>query len=157
MRGHHANDPIQDILRGFLSGQRFHVLADGQIQSPKSRLPKGYLPPGPWQPLREWMAITLPMAALPGRTNSRVHLSLVPCESMSDPTVLMTQIEPWFRYGTEAPQVRLEPLRFAMNAHGDILIQGHPLPSMEGRRFVVTEQIAVPAGWTWYPAVDGSI
>jgi hypothetical protein len=30
---------VWDLLRGFLSGQRFHVLADGQLQSPQARVP----------------------------------------------------------------------------------------------------------------------
>lgn len=52
LRGSVLNEPIDEILKGLLSGKRFRVLADGQIQSPKELVPKGYLPEREWTALR---------------------------------------------------------------------------------------------------------
>ena len=157
LRGTRHDDVVQNILRGLLSGKRFGVLADGQLQSPKSRLPKGHLPSGPWRPIRDWMTLSLPSAALSGQTPERVRLTLTRSDHFQDPEVLLTTIAAWLRYGDEAPLVRLGRLQFAMKSGGDVLIRGQPLPSMPGRRFAVTDQIAVPAGWTWSPPVAAAV
>ena len=57
----------------------------------------------------------------------------------------------------EAPQVRLDRWRFAVAADGRVAVHGQPLPPLPGRRWVEQEGIAVPAGWTWTPAVEAAL
>jgi len=38
-----------------------------------------------------------------------------------------------------------------------VLVQGEPLPPLPGRRFVVQGNVAVPAGFSWQPAVSPAV
>ena len=157
VRGSLISAEVEEILRGFLSGKRFLVLPDGQIQSPKDRVPRGYLPAGPWTALRDWMTVGMPPAALPGRCDARLQLKLIPTTQVKDPDILVTHIEAWVAYGSQIAQVRLDRLLFAMAGDGSVLVRGRPLPSMPGKRLVECDGIAVPAGLTWSPAVEGAV
>lgn len=157
LRGNLMNSQVEEVLRGFLSGRRFLVLPDGQLQSPKDRVPRGYLPDGPWIALRDWMTVGLPPASLPGCCDGRLPLTLVPSSKVTDPDILVTHFDAWLAWGSRAAQVRLDPLSFAKATGGTVLVRGRPLPSMPGRRLVENDGIAVPAGLAWSPAVEPAI
>jgi hypothetical protein len=40
---------------------------------------------------------------------------------------------------------------------GRVIVRGAPLPPLPGVRLVEQDGIAVPAGWTWYPAIDAVV
>ncbi len=153
-RGKELTDQVNLILRGFLNGERFHVLPDGQLRSPQSRVPQGHLPSGPWISLGDWMQFELPVAALAGTVPERLTLRIVRTASLpQEPDLLLTDAATWRQYALSAPQLRLRPLRFACDTTGRVLVQGRPLPPIPGQRFVLREGVAVPAGWSWQPAV----
>lgn len=157
-RGDELSEQIDLILRGFLSGKRFHVLPDGQLRSPQARVPQGRLPEGPWTLLRKWMQIELPVAALSGELAERLALRIVPSISPpQDPDLLLTDAAIWRQYAIAAPQLRLHSLQFACDATGRVLVQGRPLPPLPGKRFMVHDGIAIVAGWSWEPAVSTTI
>ena len=157
-RGDELSEPVDLILRGFLSGQRFQVLPDGQLRSPQARVPQGHLPKGPWMPLRKWIQIELPVAALSGELVERMALRIVPADaSPRESNLLLTDAATWRSYALEAPELRLDPLRFACDATGRVIVHGVPLPPVPGKRFVVYDGIAVVAGWSWEPAVPTTI
>ena len=156
-RGQQLDPDIDAILRGFLSGKRFLVLADGQLQSPRELVPKGYLPDGSWVPLREWLRLEMPIAQLGGRLANRLTFRWVRSQSALEPKLMLADLADWTRYGTQAPEVRLRHLKFAQDQQGRVAICGSPLPPIPGERFAVYAPVAVPAGWYWSPEVDASV
>jgi hypothetical protein len=144
---------LERTLRTLPGGVRYSILPDGQLLAVGARVPKGQLPPGPWTPLARWLAVELPQAALPGEIEARVPLSLVRGGQIEEPDALLTARESWVRYVVEAPQVRLDRLRFAAAADDRVFVHGKPLPPLAGQRCVVRGGVAVPTGWTWLPPV----
>ena len=74
----------------------------------------------------------------------------------------------WAAYAVAAPQVRLDRWRFAVAGDGRVAVHcqfqsrqvtnlSYILPPLPGQRWVEQEGIAVPAGWTWSPAVETAI
>jgi hypothetical protein len=157
-RGEDRSEQVDFILRGFLSGQRFDVLPDGQLRAPHARVPRGFLPTGPWIPLRSWLELELPVAGLAGQLGERRALGVVRAAAVArEPELLITDAASWHRYALAAPQVRLRPLRFACDGKRRVLLQGRPLPPLPGTRFVVLDGIAIAAGWTWEPRVPPAV
>ena len=70
---------------------------------------------------------------------------------------MLTTLEEFHRFIFKAANVRLERLRFAASNDGRVLVHGTPLPPLPGQRFVLHQGVAVPAGFTWQPAVTPEI
>ena len=157
LRGPALDEKLHRRLAAIPGGQRFYVLADGQLQPVASRLPKGRLPGGPWTPLPKWLALGLPPATLAGRSAERAPMVLVRSAHAETASVLLTTIDRWEAYATGAAQVRLDRWQFALADDGRVVVRGEPLPPLPGQRWVDREGIAVPAGWHWSPPVEAAI
>lgn len=138
-------------------GARYEVLADGQLVPHLARVPRGYLPTGPWQSLRTWLSLALPPAQCPQGFAEKVTLQLVRDAQPRTLNLLLTNVAAWERWASAAPAVRLQPLRFAAAADGRVLVHGTPLPAMPGDLYCESQGIAAPAGWHWLPAVDAPV
>jgi hypothetical protein len=154
VQGTKLDESLARQLRRHPHARRHWVLDDGQLISPEKRVPNGYLPEGPWVPLRDWMTVCLPPALFAAQQESRLPVSLVRSSDAQEPAVLMTNITHWHQYGSQAPKVRLDRWLFAAAADGRVLVRGIPLPPLPGERFVVEGDIAVPVGWSWSPPVQ---
>jgi hypothetical protein len=157
LRGPALDEKLHRRLAAMPAARRFHVLPDGQLQAVTSHVPKGWLPKGPWIPLRQWLALRLPTAGLTGRSDRSVPMILVRSTRPENASVLLTTIDCWATYAVEAPQVRLKRWRFAVADDGRVIIWGQPLPPLCGERWVDHNGVAVPAGWCWSPPVEASI
>jgi hypothetical protein len=62
----------------------------------------------------------------------------------------------WLAFAETAPAIRLAGLRFARTDAGRVHVTGKPLPSLPGARYVVSDGIATPAGFTWAPRVTSA-
>ncbi|QDU59382.1 hypothetical protein Pan216_02100 [Planctomycetes bacterium Pan216] len=149
-----GEDDRRDRIILALPGDRFRVLPDGQLVRPHQLVPKGRIPEGPWHPLAEWMSVSLAPAGFAGELADRRKLTLVRGGTVRDATLLLTSVHAWRDYAASAPRVRLDPLVFAMNRSGDVIIKGSPLPPLVGTRYVERDGVAVEAGWTWEPALE---
>jgi hypothetical protein len=154
LRGPQSGEALQWQLAAVAGARRFSVLPDGQLLPLGARVPQGWLPQGPWTGLSRWMGLDLPPSQLAGRSEATVALALVRSDRMEEASLLLTQLGLWTAYAIHAPQVRLDRWRFAVAADGRVAIEGRPLPPLPGQHWVVREGIAVPAGWTWTPAVE---
>lgn len=157
VRGPTLDEPLELRLRSLPGAQRFDVDAANRLTLIGQRIPSGTLPAGDWRPLRDWFAVELPGAALAGVTDERMPLELVRGGNPAEPTLLRLDLDAWREYAIEAPQVRLERWTFAVSESRAALVRGTPLPPLPGERFVESAGIAVPAGWTWTPAVEASV
>ena len=127
------------------------------IAARRARVPQGRLPQGPWTALFQWMRLELPLALFAGRGDEALSPVLVRSDRMDEASLLLTPFDLWVAYATEAPQVRLDRWRFAVAADGRVAVHGQPLPPLPGQRWVEREGIAVPAGWTWTPALEAGL
>jgi MoxR-vWA-beta-propeller ternary system domain bpX2 len=156
LRGDEAVAPIVELL----PAARFFELVETDRLRPIGRLvPTARLPAATtFLPLRRWLELRVPPVALPGETNDAVELRLVPGKAKGGgEELLLTPIETFRAFLSDAPSHRLRPLRFAVNGTGEALVRGRPLPSIPGARYLSRGGVAVPAGWMWTPAVGLSV
>lgn len=156
LRGNDSDGGVEDIFR-VLPGERFEILPDGQLLPAGRRVPHGFAPAGRWIPLAQWMSLQLAPAAFAGEVSQRLALRIERGGAEQQANLLWTSYSHWANYAAAAPQVRLDPLAFAMNDDFDVLIRGAPLPPIRGRRLVETEGVCVEAGWTWRPQVAARV
>ncbi len=64
-------------LERYPCGQRYAICHDLQLVPHGALVPQGYLPHGQWRPLRLWLELELPVAALTAQLNCVVQLELV--------------------------------------------------------------------------------
>ena len=156
LRGPSGDEALELKLRA-LPGRRFEVLGDNQLVPVGATVPLGYCPEGPWIGLRKWMTLALPTAALSGMPGGKIYLRLERGWPVREANVLLTDAGAWRRYAADAPQVRLHALAFAMCDAAYVLVRGTPLPPIAGLRFVEQHGVAIPAGYTWSPALDNMV
>ena len=159
LRGPAAGDSIAAPL------QRLPALARYEVKGNRLRdlgccIPSQVLPPLAWQGLKTWMQVERPHQQTVSEIKpelSPAPVRLVRSTEEREPTLLLTSLQDWHEFAISAPEVRLKPLRFAVNEEARVLVQGEPLPPLPGPRFVVEGNVAAPAGFTWRPAVGSAV
>ena len=149
-------DAIDLRLRALPDATRYCRLGDGELALAGGRVPCDWLPEGTWHPLVDWLQCAPPPTVWPGDSPQRVAIRLVRTKEHAEPTLLLTNLRDWTAYATHAPQVRLDRWSFAADASGRVLVRGRPLAPLPGVSYVETDAVAVPAGWSWSPAVAAS-
>ena len=157
LRGRPTGEKHDWRLAAVPGAERFTILDDGQLLPEGRRVPRGRVPSGPWMPIDRWIVLSVPPGQFAGRTEESVPLRLVRSAIETEAAVLLTTAETWAAYAIEAPQVRLDRWRFALAADRRVAVHGRPLPPLPGSRWVEEQGIAVPAGWTWSPAVAATV
>ena len=157
LRGQSGNDALDAKLSALPARGRFELLAQNQLRKTGQRVPSAQLPDLRWQPLSAWLQVEMPVTALPANEPGRTALQLVRSAEEQEPELLLTTLEEFRHFATEAAQVRLDRLQFAATADGRVLARGKPLPPLPGRRFVLHAGIAVAAGFAWKPAVSAEV
>ena len=157
LRGPPGDERLAAKLSALPAGARYERLAQDQLRLIDRRIPARRLPVLSWRPLPAWLRVELPAAALPGIKPAPVPLRLTRSSDEREPGLLLTGLDEFWRFAEQAARVRLEPLQFAADADGQVLVRGRPLPPLPGRRFAVHAGVAVPAGLTWQPAVSPEV
>ena len=106
VRGGEPADDVVRLLQCLPNSGRFDVLPDDALLIPGRRVPQGYLPQLTWQPLKSFLTVVLPPSSIPARQHTRVEIRLVPSLEVSEPDVLLTDLDVWAQYANSAPQVR---------------------------------------------------
>lgn len=156
LRGAELSEVLEVALRS-LPVMQYSVLSDGQLRRIDQRVPKGWLPHGPWQPLTAWMRLDLQSAAFPAQLPVPVRLQLERTQTVQEPNALVTEAGHWLAYATTASEIRFKPLRFAMAEDGRVLIHGRPVPPIPGQRCVESQGVCLPCGYGLVPAVEPTI
>lgn len=156
LRGKTLDETLARSLSALPATGRFEWLPGDALRANGSRIPVGRFPNISWRPLATWSQVQA-AAALPGEQPPRVRLRLVRSSHEAAPSVLKTTFDAWMDFTLSAGAIRLAPLRFAVSASGAVIVAGRPLPPLPGRQFVEREGIAVPAGFSWQPAVEAEV
>jgi len=153
LRGKAGDENLEPKLAALPALERFQWLDANKLRRIDQRVPSRRLPELPWKNISAWSQVRPPLAAFPADLPAKVALRLVRSTEEQQPTLLLTSIGQFRAFSRNAAAIRLNPLRFAANANGDVLIRGNPLPPLPGRRYVLHGRIAVPAGFSWEPPV----
>lgn len=154
LRGEDLDDRVSLILRSLPDAERFLVTTDGQLTAWDESVPRATLPEADWHSLAQWLSVELPTSVFAGRVAQRVSMRLVRSNAVATANLLRTQWPIWRDYAITAPQIRLNPLSFAVSDSGEVLIRGLPLPPIPGRSLVEQSGIAISAGWSPDPPLD---
>ena len=153
LRGKTGDESLEPKLAALPALERFEWLEANKLRRIDQRVPSLRLPELQWKAISAWSQVRVPLAAFPADSPAQVALRLVRSTDEQQPTLLLTSIGEFRAFSRNAAAIRLNPLRFAANANGEVLIRGNPLPPLPGRRFALHGRIAVPAGFSWAPAV----
>lgn len=154
VQGKCQRDEEREAVEEFVSGDKYHVLRDGQLIPWIARVPKGHLPAGPWVPVHQVWKPQFPTAAMAIAHAPRAKIAMVRDEHERPCNLLLTDHHRWTTFVKTCPQVRLAKWSFAASADGRVLIRGTPLPPVPGTRYVEQAGVAVEAGWWWSPDVS---
>jgi hypothetical protein len=162
LRGKAVDEHLDRALMRLPATARYEWLSDDRLRRLESRISSATMPALDWAPLSEWIRTEVGAAALPARIPGGVRLEIVRSFDERPAELLLTQFSQWHRFVLEAPEVRLRPLSFAMNADGQVLVGGTPSPPLPGQPFVLWRSpsdsgsggIALPAGFKWCPEVS---
>ncbi len=156
LRGVGLDDQISRTLRSLPGCERFLVLEDGQLVGWDESVPRLRLPTQMWQSLAEWLSIELPIPPFAGLIDHKIPLRLVRTDVPVEANLLKTSWQIWRDYASDAPQIRLNRLSFAVSAGREVLILGWPLPPVPGQRLVEADRVAIPAGFRTEPSIDSA-
>lgn len=151
------NDSLDRTFRSIMGCERFVVTAQSVIVPAGKCLSCGELPKTVWTSLSKWIALSVPPRKFVASRPAPTKLSLVRISEEREAGLLKTTLGAWTRYAVRAPQARLKRWTFAVSADQSCLIQGVPLPPLPGVRYTLDDGVAVPAGWTWSPALDAAV
>lgn len=142
---------LDPLIRGLPADGRFEWIKPGQLRPLSSRIPSGRLPEATWQPIRDWMPVALPVAALPATDPRPIPLKWVRGGTPRESELLETTLSALLNWAQDAPKIRLDRLRFAVRSRQQVLVWGSPLPPIAGTHYVIQGRIASPCGWRWDP------
>lgn len=145
---------------------RLHRLAPGglyrfegdRVRREGRRVPEAKLPPDGWRPIHDAASPEFPAGAAPApHRPAPVRLRLVRGGEVREPSLLITDAAAFGAWGTIAPRIRLDRLRWVWDGAESALVFGNPLPPLPGARFVLAESIATPAGLCVDPVLPPSL
>lgn len=162
VRGSGTGSEVESVLERVPASRFYEIVRDDRLRPLGRLLPTRRLPRLPWVPLRDWLVVRAPVAALPGEISMRAELELVfdpgAAPRGTGEEMLVCHVDAFRAFLLRAPAHRLRPLRFAVDeSRGDVFVRGEPLPSLAGRRYVLEGAIATPAGTVWSPRVGTSV
>lgn len=100
-----------------------------------------------WQPIADYITIEPPVSPLPGKTKEKVSIQLkASCEERQG-IALLTSLSAWKAFAENAPEIRLNALRFAVSENEDVFIIGTPLPPLPGQEYWSNENLLLPSGY----------
>ncbi len=148
---------MNDALLALDTTLRGRITAAGTMVAPGNTVPTADVPDClPWQPLTSFPPVSLPPIAAAGIPVEPVGVRLRPAAGGAPAGLLRCEFSAFYEWGIRAPEIRLQPLRFAVSSTGDALVAGQPLPAVPGQRFTVVDGVACPLGFAWTPQIPAA-
>ena len=105
------------------------------------------------------ISLTFPGPAVARVRVAKARLQLVRSTFERPANILLCEFSAFAAWADMASEIRLHACRFAVTQAYEGLpmmavVNGTPLPPVPGRRFWLTNNVAIPSGFEWTPAVD---
>lgn len=147
IRGINALIEMDKELLRLPATHTFIIDEQNNLFLPGGLTPVAILKPLEWIALTEFITIEAPTAALPGKTNDKFTIRIVPSAVIRKGTALLTTLDVWKQYAETASETRLFETRFAVSEKNNVLIMGDTLPSIPGIEYWRTGDVLFPAGY----------
>ncbi len=166
LRGDRLDSALQRTLAPIADGPVFQHAEDGRLTVFGNAVPTERLPNLNWQRLADFLQPVLPTARLTSVQLPRITLLLERSTDVQHEAVIVTDWKSFSNWANTAPEIRLHCCRFAVSKDAAsrgplncdraarVVIQGNPLPPLEGERYWLAGRVAVPLGYRWTPAID---
>ncbi|QGJ70515.1 Hypothetical protein PBC10988_22120 [Planctomycetales bacterium 10988] len=133
-----------------------------------------------WQPISDWIPFQMQQAGLPAQRCPRLKLQLMRIEesshhathalesmqratetepsSVPKPCGMLVSVAVWKQFVTNASQVRLRALRFAVSSDGRVLVLGEPLPTLPASCYLWRlQRLLLPCGYVFDPPLEAAL
>ena len=147
LRGLPASGEVPLVVRTLPAVAVYTLDAQGRLFPQGQRTPTGLLPALTWQPIREFVPLELPTAALPAQAAPAYTVRLASSARAEAGAALLTTLADWRSYVETAPEIRLAKLRFAVAADQRVLVVGTPLPPIAAQEYWQHLGLLLPAGY----------
>jgi len=120
---------------------------DDNLFPPNAITPVQKLKKLPWISLQAFVTIEVPVAAYPGRLQTKHTIRLIPSENSHEGSALLTNLSEWKKYAETAPLSRLKRLKFAVSNENKVVILGTPIAPIPGKELWMRDGILLPCGF----------
>lgn len=155
VRGSAEHSENHDLLAS-LPGRHLRVNDDNALFRDGDILASEWLDNPNWIPIGKWLKVDVLSTGWPGQLPTQRRMRLIPSNEILECVGLLTDMESLAEFVTRTAEFRFTHLRFAVNRNGNAFVTGNPLPPLQGTRFHLTDDVAVPAGLRWTPEVDAA-
>jgi hypothetical protein len=161
LRGSHFTAEIGEALKGVSGLEWREPLPGNRWRHPGDLLPGGVMPVEltalDWRPLSQALVPDMPELSLSDPVALGLPLRILPGGPEHPANLLLLPVHALCAWAESAPEVRLKPLRFAVNAAGLALVHGTPLPPLHGDPWWESGGIAIPCGFHSEPDLSPEI
>ena len=147
IRGINALIEMDKELLRLPATHTFIIDEQNNLFLPGGLTPVNILKPMEWTSLTGFISVEAPTAALPGKTNDKVNIKIIPSAIVRKGAALLTALDIWKQYGETASETRLFATRFAVSEKNKVLILGDRLPSLPGIEYWQTGNVLISAGY----------
>lgn len=156
LRGPVQNGNLQVLLNALPATASYTMDQEGRLFPTGKQTPVARIPQIAWQSIADFVTIELPIAALPGNRPASFMPELVRSSASRPAYGVLTDLNEWKTYVSNAPLIKLQQLRFAVSLSGQVLITGQPLPAVQGSFFWHSHRLLIPLGYDFnVPIVAG--
>ncbi len=152
LRGTALSPDVERTLRSIPDARLFEP-HDDALRPVGKRVATSLLPSDfsePFRPIRDAFPMTIDAHPALDRPEPRAHLSFTRAVRHHPPNMIRVPARLWYDFATTTSQLRLDGLRFAAT-RDEAVIEGTPLPPLNGRRYAVRHGVATPLGLRWAP------
>lgn len=136
----------------------FEELPDDLLGISGSKVPVRKLPSDlAWRPISEATRLRLGQSAYPGTAEDGIPLRLIRSEIVRPIRMLSLKLAAFSQWVGSSPSIRFRDLTFACSIDGQVLVRGNPVPPLPGRRYVLEDGLAMPAGFALDPPLPVSV
>jgi hypothetical protein len=147
LRGLYNNAAVDKSIQQLPTQHSYYLDENNLLFSPGGLTPVATLPVLQWLPVAAFINIEIPVAALPGHLDQPAIISIISSAKNKKGAALLTTLQQWKAYASNAPAIRLAPLQFAVSQNSDVLIIGNPLPAIPGKELWMIDNILIPNGY----------
>lgn len=126
---------------------RWTAVDGGKIVREGKRVPDGWMPEGPWQPIAVALPLSPPARGAPGMPPAPISFQLSRADSSIPAGALICAWSDFAAWAEAAFEPRISALQFARSDDGRAFVSGEPLPAIPGSSYYSIGRLWLPCGY----------